>query len=364
MKLTEIASGLHHREHRVTVVAPHGSPLAGDCKRRAIPHVPLTPLTRYLDVVTATRLSRLLRERNTQLVVAGLSRDISTCILGCKFAGRLEQPVKLAFIQQMQFNSPRKDPFHRWAYGYVDCWITLTHRMREAALRNTTVAPERIAVNPFGSDLSTFDPSLYDADTCRREFGIPLHRPVVCVIGRLDPQKGQDYLIRALAKLSNTSASSAGKAVLVVAGGETRDEPGFGKTLRQLTGTLGLTDRVIFLNHTDNVARLLAAVDVFVLPSFGETFGFVLVEAMAMQKPVIATDAGGVPEIIEHGVSGLLVRPMDVDDLAAKIHVLLNDPVLAARLAQEAGRVSHTRFDFGRNLDELERRFSAILQQS
>jgi glycosyltransferase involved in cell wall biosynthesis len=106
----------------------------------------------------------------------------------------------------------------------------------------------------------------------------------------------------------------------------------FTRELKSLARDLRIEDRVVFTGERTDIPRIMAATDVFTMPSFEEPFGLVYLEAMAMQRPVVAVDNGGTPEVVEHGRSGLLSRYQDVDALAANILTLLGDPELRARM--------------------------------
>ena len=116
------------------------------------------------------------------------------------------------------------------------------------------------------------------------------------------------------------------------------------RELAALADELGVDDSVVFTGRRSDVARLMAAADVFAMPSLEEPFGLVYLEAMAMRLPVVALDSGGTPEVVEHGRSGLLSAPGDIDALAANIVELLSDagpagPHGRARTARRRGAV-------------------------
>jgi glycosyltransferase involved in cell wall biosynthesis len=113
-----------------------------------------------------------------------------------------------------------------------------------------------------------------------------------------------------------------------VEGGSFTDE------LKTLAHGLGIASDVIFTGPRPDVARVMAACDLFTMPSFEEPFGLVFLEAMAMKKPVIALDNGGTPEVVEHGRSGLLSSPQDIPGLAQNILTLLKDPELRAKMGE------------------------------
>jgi glycosyltransferase involved in cell wall biosynthesis len=152
--------------------------------------------------------------------------------------------------------------------------------------------------------------------------------PVVLTVARLHGQKGHDHLLAA--------ATLVPDAVFVLAGdGPERDR------LQDRARQLGLADRVRFLGQRGDVAALLDACDVFVLPSLYEGLPLSVLEAMAAGKPVVATSVGGTDEVLIDGVNGRLVPPADARSLASAIAAMLSDPVAASRMAFEGrARVS------------------------
>ena len=178
-------------------------------------------------------------------------------------------------------------------------------------------------------DPSGWDPKI-DGGAIRREFAIPADAPLLASVSRLFAQKGQRELLRALAlvkrEIPNVRLLIVGADALAVHGGS------FTAELKALARELGVEDRVIFTGGRSDVPDIMAACDVFTMPSFEEPFGLVFLEAMAMQRPVVSLDNGGTPEVIEHGRSGLLAPPGDVSTLAAHVVTLLKDPELRARM--------------------------------
>ncbi len=131
----------------------------------------------------------------------------------------------------------------------------------------------------------------------------------------------------------------------LLAGEETRGEEGFKAELINLVDSLRLSSAVQFLPFTKDVPRLLSGIDIVCLTSLSETYGLITLEAMAMQKPVVATNAGGVPEIVEEGVTGLLVPPSDPNELAHAIDMILSHPEEARTMALAASSAVQNRFD-------------------
>lgn len=164
----------------------------------------------------------------------------------------------------------------------------------------------------------------------RKEFAFP-NAPVILGAGRLTPWKGFHDLILACAALK---AENIPHSCLIV-GDALPDEKGYEKSLKKLVADLGLTN-VKFAGWRDNLYAIMKSSDLFVLPSHGEPFGRVIIEAWACGLPVAATDEGGPKELITHGTDGILVQPGNIEQLADTIAELLADAGLRLRLAEQA----------------------------
>jgi glycosyltransferase involved in cell wall biosynthesis len=191
-----------------------------------------------------------------------------------------------------------------------------------------------------GIDATPFDAvSDVAAQALRRELGARYGTPLVVHVGRFHPWKGQQVLLNALALEPRAQAWIVGAPLF--------GEEAFAAELRALAGSLGLASRVRFLGLRDDVPALLRAADIVVHSSVHpEPFGRVVVEGMLAGRPVIAADAGGVPEIIRDAETGLLVTPDDPRALAGAITRLIDDPRLAATIAERGA--AHARRTFTR----------------
>ncbi len=200
--------------------------------------------------------------------------------------------------------------------------------------------PRLVAVVHNGIDPAPFDAVPAEAARAVRDgIGPGSALPLVVHVGRFHHWKGQQVLLRALALERRVHAWIVGAALF----GEHSVE----SELKALAATLGVESRVRFLGVRDDVPALLKAADVVVHSSvYPEPFGRVVVEGMLAGRPVIAADAGGVPEIVTDGVTGLLVRPDDPAALAAAIGRVIGDPGLSATLA--ARGAAHARTHFSR----------------
>ncbi|MCX6145060.1 MAG: glycosyltransferase family 4 protein [Ignavibacteriales bacterium] len=341
----QLAIEFKKRNAECTLIVPAATPMAIQADKYGLRVEFFKPKMKYGDFLASLRLARLMRSRGIDIAIVMQSKDINVVA-----ASKLFHPwTKLVFYQQMQSQINKRDVLHTWMYSKLSLWISLTNRMKQEVLQNTKVPEELIRVVPLGRDTRVFDPKLYSQRRARKRYNLPVGQPIVGVLGRLDPQKGQEEFLRSLPSVLERRSD----VCYVIAGDETQGEEGYRDYLVDLTEKLGVAEHVRFLPFTENVAEFLAAIDVFVLPSYSETFGLLLIEAMAMQKPVVATSAGGVPEIVENGWDGILVPPRDERALATAIALLLKNSSLRISLSRHAREDAQKRFDATHCVDQL-----------
>ncbi len=211
----------------------------------------------------------------------------------------------------------------------TDRIIALTGQERDDHLRFRVAPPEKFVTIHSGVDLSRFDAALYDRSKIRIELDIPPGDLVVGTAGRLTPVKGHVHLIAAAAKILAVHPDTT---FVLLGDGELK-----GRLIEQAEA-LGLAGKVRFPGWRPDVAAVMSAFDVFALPSLNEGMGRVLVEAMALSRPVVASRTGGITDLVEDGRNGLLVPPGDAGALADAILRLLGDAALRAAMGGEGRR--------------------------
>jgi D-inositol-3-phosphate glycosyltransferase len=340
-----IAQAMEKKGVSAIVVVPKSSPLEQRAHEANLHVMTITPRWKYGDISAALHLARVLRDQQVELVLLMQSCDIHLASI----ASLIHPQAKLVFYQQMNSHYDKRDFFHTWVYSKLSLWISLTQSMKEDVLSYTRVPREKVKVVPLGTDLRQFDPSHYNKDEARTFFGLPHRGYTIGVLGRLDKLKGQHILLRAVPEVVRQHP----EVLFLIAGDETAGEHGYKEYLMRLCQRLNIERYVQYIPFTDDVPRLMAALDVFILPSFSETFGLVVVEAMAMERPIIATNAGGLPEIITNGKTGLLIKPRDATEVAWAIHRVLSDAALRLSLGHLARVEALKRYDFDRCIDSL-----------
>ncbi len=177
-----------------------------------------------------------------------------------------------------------------------------------------------------------FDPGLVSSPF-RSMHGIPDGAPLVGMVGRLRPWKGQIRFLRVGVQIAELFPDVR---FLIVGGAIFGVDDAYAAGLHHLSAELGLADRVVFTGHMDDVRPALAAMDVFVHPGDPEPFGLVNLEAMAMEKPVVAFAHGALPEIVVHEETGILVQPADESALADAVCDLLTDTMRRQKMGRAA----------------------------
>ena len=195
-----------------------------------------------------------------------------------------------------------------------------------------TTAPVRRIYN--GVDLSRYEQQ-EACCTLPEEYGMEPGSQLVGVVARLEPEKGHPTLLEAWPRVLRAVPD----AYLLIVGEGSRRE-----ALEAQARELRIAHRVVFTGRRDDVPAVTAALDVAVLPSYREAQGLSILEAMALSRPVVASNVGGIPEMIEDGVTGLLVPPHDAETLAGAITRLLRDHPYADTLARAGHDLVHDRF--------------------
>jgi glycosyltransferase involved in cell wall biosynthesis len=230
----------------------------------------------------------------------------------------------------------------------TDRIVTLTDAGRKDHLHFGIGAPEKYRVIPSGIDIGRFEGK--DGSGVRAEIGCGTG-PVVGWAGRLVTVKDCGTFLRAMALV----LAKRPDAYVVIAGdGEEHD------ALVLLAEELGISARVRFLGDRRDMPHVLASFDVFVLSSVNEGFGRVIIEAMAAGAPVVSTAVGGTPEVIDDGVTGLLVPPGDPGKMAEAVLRVLGEPGLAERLRDRA-RLGMVRFTTRFMVDAYEEIYRDLL---
>ena len=234
----------------------------------------------------------------------------------------------------------------RLAHGILTNAVEVRRRLQEDGYRGSSITVIR-----NGVDIERFQPRPRDP-VLRRSLGVPADARLVVCVSRLNPLKGVDYALLAASRLARKFPNVH---MLIIGDGAER------RALEDLAHRLGLDGRVGFTRMRLDVPEILAQASVSVMPSMSEALPNTVLESMAAGAPIVATRVGGTSELVEEGVTGLLIPPCDPHALEQAITRLLTDPDLATRLATTARARIVERFSLERKARETAAFYEALL---
>lgn len=234
----------------------------------------------------------------------------------------------------------------------LDRILTVSDRVRNFFTVRRKISPKAITVYN-GVNAEVFNPADVD-DGMRVELGLREGTVVIGSIGVLEKDKGQKYLFEAVARLKSEGINNI---VCVVCGTGPEE-----LILKEFVHANGLDEEVLFLGFRTDIPRVLKMLDILVLTSLTiESFSMAAVEAMAMKVPVIATNVGGLPEVVEDGKTGILIPPGDVNALCSAIKYLVNNPETRLKMGENGRARVLEKFTIEQNVRKTEDIFMQLL---
>lgn len=316
--------------------SPAGASIEEQVRKLDVPIVDLRE-GRRPDPRVVPRLALLLRERKIDLVQSHVA--YSNVI--ARVAARLTGVPVVTTEQTTAGNLERRglDRVTRLTLPLSTGAAFISEGVKQSFVTGKELfAPRHMRVIPNGIDIGAVERAAVGKKAACEILGVSPDFTIIGCAGRLVPVKGHPYLLRAFRKLQPELGKGLPDTRLVLLGGGAEEQK-----LRDEARSLGISDQVVFAGHRPDVHRLLGAFDVFAMPSLQEGLGLAALEAAAAGIPIVASRTGGLPEIIEHEQTGLLVPPTDVDALADALARVLRDPELGRRMASK-GRAHVQKF--------------------
>jgi len=334
------ATGLRARGHDAALVARPASAIATRARDAGL-DVVAAAFASDADVLSFLRVLRACRARRVEAAVVNMDRVLRVAGCAARLAG-----VGVVLPRRGSEFPLKPGPVYRWTYTRVATGVIVNSRATgRTLLRDVPWRPAgRVHVLPNGIDADRFARARSRGDV-RRALDLPPDAAVLLTVGELTDRKNPTLVVEAAARLA-----ARGLAARILFAGEGPERAAVERRAREL----GLPDRVHLLGFRDDVPDLLAACDVLVHPSRVEGFGYAVAEAMAAGRPVVATAASSLPEIVADGRTGILFPPDDADALADALAVYLGDPGRRARDGQRGRERVLAEFSRERRLDELE----------
>jgi glycosyltransferase involved in cell wall biosynthesis/protein-tyrosine-phosphatase len=338
----------------LTAVLFNEGALARELRRLGVP-VTIIDEQRSSAVTILISLTRWLRDHPVEVVHTHRYKDTVLGAVAARLAG---VPGVIRTVHG------RGEPLRGWPWVryrlyeafekvtlrcFADRIVAVSRRLARS-LEESGHKPGAVVAIHNGVELSRIRPTR-DRKEVRRELGIDFATPLIGAVGRLSPVKGHAHFVRAARLIAEKEPAAR---FLIVGDGPLRSE------LESCARRLGIGDACLFVGARQDVYDLVAAMDVFVLPSVDEGIPMALLEAMALETPVVATAVGGVPEVVAHRATGLLVRSGDEPGLAEASLELIRDPRLARALGARARGVVEAAFSHEENGLQLMKAYRAI----
>ncbi len=355
--------GMDRNTFEVELACAPGGDLIDLVQRHGMKVRPFRNLVQPLDPARDLRalvdLVRFLRENSYHIVHTHNSKGGFIGRLAARLAGI---PVIIHTVHGFAFHD--QEPcwkqhlylnLERIASHWCDAMIFISQPLIDWAVREKVAGCGKIEKIYSGIQLDRFQPvGGYEQREIRKKWGISPDDAIIGIVSKLWEGKGHSVLIDAFAEIKGSIARSK---LLIVGEGHLYED------LCKRARDRGVSDDVIFTGFQKDVAPLIAAFDVAVLPSFFEGMGRVLLEAMAMEKPVVATRVGGIPDVVEGGVTGILVSPGKSGELAGAIMRLLGDKELSREMGVAGRRRITDRFSADFMVKEIERVYRTVMDR-
>lgn len=306
------------------------------------------------DFPSAISLGKLIKNRNIDLVHHnnGLSNS-RPFLIAARHAG-VPQVCHLRSFYDLPF-------INKYLAHYISSFIYISKAVENSYVKQGISSQKGVVIfNPV--EVNSLDSEKH-VDDIRSELGLLDNDFLITNVGRLILWKGHDYFLHAIAEVIKFQPNV--KALIVGGVSSNPQSEVYYRRLKQLVLDLQISDHVIFAGHRSDVIEILRASDLVVhSASEPEPFGRVVIEGMLVARPVIATAGGGILEIIEHNITGLLVPPRDPNSMAQAIKYLIRHPNQARKLGDRALKVAKDRFSIARHLNRIQATYRNILQDN
>jgi glycosyltransferase involved in cell wall biosynthesis len=363
-----LTEGLTKRGYDTTLVA--GSLARGEdsmafvADARGVEIVRIDELGREIsplrDLLATIRLARLIRKERPQILHTHTAKAGTVGRVAARLAGSQRPPIIVhtfhGHVLRGYFGPVRTLLFRlleRWLAAGTTALIAVSPQVRDDLVALGVAPRERFVVIRLGIELDErVAPEQNGRAESRRYLGIPGDRFAVGWIGRMTAVKRTDDVLIAFKSLRDSGVD----AVLCMVGdGPDRLQ------LEQRAHELGVARDTVFLGYQEDVAPFYAAFDVLVLPSGNEGTPVTVIEALAAERPVVATRVGGVPDVVRDGEDGFLVEAGATDDLADRLGRLAGDPALRARMGKKGRERVLPRYAVKRLVDDVDELYRSLL---
>jgi glycosyltransferase involved in cell wall biosynthesis len=349
--LVNCASGLKKRGHHSIII--------GRPESKYIKRAEMTGIKTYrinigpdFDPIRIVKLRNIFKKERIELLCVSHNKDLRLGGIAARMTNKNIKVISRKGMVQLKNNIK-----FRWTYDKLVDGIIAPSKSLKAQLEEYRWLNKKVTVIPVGVNLDDYTQEYKECHAFLiDEYNLPDNSFICGTASRLEIQKGHQYLIQAIAKISQNYP----KIRLVMIG-----EGAYQPVLKQLTLNLGIENKVIFAGYYDDKSEInkhIAGYDLFILPSVIEPFGQVLIEAMALKRPIVASRAGGIVEAVKENETAFLVNTKDPKELKEKIEFLIHDQELRNRMGNEGRKRVEQYFSFDVMIDRVEEYFINMIE--
>ena len=330
----EMATALNYEGYKVFVASLPDSQLIQQSKERGLCIYPIRIGNfSFLNPFKAQKIARWIRHQKIDMIILNLPSDLKCAGVAAKQAG-----VPRIVYRRGSAIPIKNSIFNRWTLKHVvtDVLVNSKETGKTILANNPNLIPEeKIHLIYNGIKLDEYD----------RQQSVPIYQEIGGAVvlgnaGRMVDQKGQFDLLEMAARLQKDKVNFK----LIIAG-----DGKLNHHLKQKAKELSVADRVLFPGFVEDIKTFMLSIDVFVLSSRWEGFGYVLAEAAASEKPIVAYEISSNPELVAHETTGYLVELKNIDQLTEKVKALIENPLLRKTLGQQGRQRVEEKFDFSKN---------------
>ena len=301
-----------------TVLSGQGAVLSSECKKLGVEAYPLSS-GKFWPASFPTFV-RKIKETAPDILHVHYSRDLNLAVPVKYFLGGA-----VVFTKHIGSYINKKDPWHRFIYRGVDRATAISKLIKDNLAQTTPLAENKLDIVYLGTDTERFKPDAMQRESTRKELGISNKTILIGMMGRISYGKGYEDFI----ELANRVREDHVEFLFI--GGHSRNEDRYGEKIEDEI-KIKLGQKAHMTGFREDREKYLQALDIFIFPSYAESFGLALTEAMASGLPCVAYGKDGVLDIIDNGADGLLAEARDTRDLYEKVRMLVNDYDLRVKL--------------------------------
>jgi len=334
----------YHKTNNVTSVCRSNSEIY---KIIESPIINIKKISLFNIFFSALRLAKYVNEEKINIIHVSWTKDLLLSVLVKIFS---KNKLNILYYRQMKLTRPKKDIFHNFIYKRISLILVITNKLLNECQRFLPVKKNRIRKLTYGVSIPKIK---HDAkDEIFGNYNLDKNFFTIGIFSRIEDQKGQHLVLEALNKIANRDIQ-----LLIV--GHSMDTD-YMKYLTKIIKKYNLSDRVSFAPFVEEPMSIMSKVDLVILPTYEETFGLVLAEAMLMGTPVIGSNAGGVPEIISDGINGLLFETKNYISLKNKILLVYKDEELRKKLSNNAKIFANTKYNYQKHFSNLDKIYTEL----